>query len=80
MLEMKEKGIGFLKDVGGRDLMKNMNDNLGYYIELKGKRIRWGDWMKRGIEKNEVEERDMEDVREDIIENGDIEEEIKRRK
>jgi len=72
LFAMPETGIGFFPDVGGSAFLPHLHDNFGYYLALTGNRIRWGDCLQSGIATHAVTADDVDDLRDDLIANADL--------
>jgi len=72
LFAMPETGIGFFPDVGGSAFLPHLHDNFGYYLALTGNRIRWGDCLQSGIATHAIAADDLDDLRDDLIANADL--------
>ena len=69
---MPEASIGFFPDVGGSYFLSNLPGNIGKYVGLTGDVLRVNELIFFGLATHYINLNDIEDVKENFINNGNI--------
>ena len=69
---MPEASIGFFPDVGGSYFLSNLPDNIGKYVGLTGDVLSVNELIFFGLATHYINLNDIEDVKENFINNGNI--------